>query len=115
MNEEAGFIAALAADPSDRMAALAVADWLADRGDPRGPWLRIPEVRLWMYPKYGSPIPDLLAALEKGKRIEQASEALSLIGEVAVPGLVSLLAHKTPIVRARAAKALRLMGPRAKD
>jgi uncharacterized protein (TIGR02996 family) len=115
MNEEGGFIAALAAEPSDRTAALAFADWLDERGDPRGPLMRIDEVRLWMYPRYDDPLPRLRAAIETGKRVTQASQALALIGEAAVPGLVSLLAHKTAIIRMRAAKALRLMGLRAKD
>jgi uncharacterized protein (TIGR02996 family) len=114
MNEEAAFIAALVAEPSDRTAALVFADWLDERGDPRGPMMRIDEVRAWMAPKYGNPLPDLCAALESGKRITEASKALALIGEAAVPGLVSLLTDKTTIVRMRAVKTLRLMGPRGK-
>ncbi len=114
MNEEEAFIAALAADPSDRTAALVFADWLEEHGDPRGSMLRIDEVRAWMRPKYGNPIPTLLAALESGKQITQASRALSLIGEAAVPALVALLTHNVPIVRTRAVKTLRQMGPRAK-
>ena len=44
MSEEAAFIAALVAEPSDRTAALVFADWLDERGDPRGAMLRIDEV-----------------------------------------------------------------------
>jgi uncharacterized protein (TIGR02996 family) len=114
MDEEAGFIAALAADPSDRTAALVFADWLDDRGDPRGAMLRIDEVRAWMAPKYENPLPGLLAAVESGKGVTKASQVLARIGEAAVPGLVALLKHETPRARLRAVKALRLLGPKAK-
>jgi uncharacterized protein (TIGR02996 family) len=40
MNEEAGFIAALLADPDDRTVLLVYADWLDERDDPRGAYLR---------------------------------------------------------------------------
>ena len=41
MNEEAGFIAALAAEPGDRTTLLVFADWLDERGDPRAEGLRL--------------------------------------------------------------------------
>jgi uncharacterized protein (TIGR02996 family) len=41
MNEEAGFIAALLAEPEDRTVLLVYADWLDDRADPRGEYLRL--------------------------------------------------------------------------
>lgn len=41
MNEEAGFIAALLADPDDRTALLVYADWLQERDDPRAEYLRL--------------------------------------------------------------------------
>jgi uncharacterized protein (TIGR02996 family) len=41
MNEEAGFIAALLDEPDDRTALLVYADWLDDRSDPRGEYLRL--------------------------------------------------------------------------
>lgn len=114
MNDEAAFIAALAADPDDRTTALVFADWLDDRGDPRGPLMRIEEVRAWMAPTYENPIPKLLKALETGKGVTEATKLLARIGEDTVPGLVALLSHETELVRLRAVKALRLMGPRAK-
>ena len=40
MNEEAGFIAALLAEPDDRTTLLVYADWLDERNDPRGQYLR---------------------------------------------------------------------------
>ena len=115
MNEEAAFIATLVANPSDQTAALVFADWLDERNDPRGPMLRIDEVRAWMAPTYTNPIPGLIAALETGKKITQASKVLTHIGEPAVPGLVGLLGHANHLVRLRAAKVLRAMGPRAKE
>lgn len=41
MNEEAGFIAALLAEPDDRVALLVYADWLDERNDPRGEFVRL--------------------------------------------------------------------------
>jgi len=41
MNEEAGFIAALLADPDERTVHLVYADWLDERDDPRGEYLRL--------------------------------------------------------------------------
>ncbi|MBN9119063.1 MAG: TIGR02996 domain-containing protein [Planctomycetes bacterium] len=40
MSEEAGFVAALLAEPTDRTTQLVYADWLDDRGDPRAGYLR---------------------------------------------------------------------------
>jgi uncharacterized protein (TIGR02996 family) len=41
MNEEDGFVAAILADPRDDTPRLVFADWLEERGDPRGEFLRI--------------------------------------------------------------------------
>ncbi|HEY1190296.1 MAG TPA: TIGR02996 domain-containing protein [Gemmata sp.] len=41
MNEEAGFIAALLAEPDDQTVLLVYADWLDERGDPRAEYLRV--------------------------------------------------------------------------
>ena len=41
MDEEAGFIAAMLAEPDDRTVLLVYADWLDERDDPRGEYLRI--------------------------------------------------------------------------
>ena len=41
MNEEAGFIAALLAEPDDRTTLLVYADWLDERADPRAEYLRL--------------------------------------------------------------------------
>ena len=41
MDEEAGFISAMLADPADRTVLLVYADWLDERNDPRGEYLRL--------------------------------------------------------------------------
>src|SRR5262245_36056075 len=41
MDEEAGFIAAMHAEPTDRTVLLVYADWLDERNDPRGQYLRL--------------------------------------------------------------------------
>ncbi|HYT94003.1 MAG TPA: TIGR02996 domain-containing protein [Gemmataceae bacterium] len=40
MDEDAAFVAAVVADPSDNTLRLIYADWLEERGDPRGEYLR---------------------------------------------------------------------------
>ena len=47
---DAAFLAAIAADPSRELARLVYADWLDERGDPRGPVLRL-EGRLFALPE----------------------------------------------------------------
>ncbi|WP_439623278.1 HEAT repeat domain-containing protein [Gemmata sp.] len=113
MNEQAGFVAALAADPSDQTAALVFADWLDERGDPRGAMMRVADIRKWMAPTYENPLPKLAAAIVSGKGVAEASKRLARIGEASVSVLVPLLTHEVHIVRLRAAKALRLLGPKA--
>ncbi|MCI0705423.1 MAG: TIGR02996 domain-containing protein [Planctomycetia bacterium] len=41
MNEEQAFLAAISANPADATTRLVFADWLTDRDDPRGEWLRV--------------------------------------------------------------------------
>jgi uncharacterized protein (TIGR02996 family) len=41
VNEEAGFIAAMLADPEDRTVLFVYADWLDEHNDPRGEYLRL--------------------------------------------------------------------------
>ena len=47
MNEEAGFVAALLAEPDDHTAMLVYADWLDERGDPRAAYLRLRAEGTW--------------------------------------------------------------------
>ncbi len=115
MNDEAALIAAIAAAPDDRHLPLVFADWLDDRGDPRGAWIRHPAVSLWMPPNYENPIPKLLAALAADKRVIDVRRAAEVIGEPIVPGLIELLRHEKPRVRRQACMCLRNIGKRAKE
>src|SRR5262245_35872343 len=49
MHDESGFLRALLDDPDDRAARLIFADWLDERGDPRGAFLRLQtELAAWV-------------------------------------------------------------------
>lgn len=54
MDEEESFIRALRADPGDRVARLVYADWLDERADPRGEYLRLADS---LMPLLGDPAP----------------------------------------------------------
>ncbi len=114
MTDEASFLAAIAENPADTNLPLIFADWLDDRGDPRGPWIRHYNTRGWMEPTYESPVPKLLEALAKDRQVMRVRRAAEVIGEPLVPGLVELLAHEKPRVRQQACHCLRNIGPRAK-
>ena len=114
MNDEAAFIAAIAAAPEEQHLPLVFADWLDDRGDPRGAWIRHHAVRPWMPPTYENPAPKLLAALTADKRVLDVRRAAEAIGEPIVPGLIELLKHAKPRVRQQACMCLRNIGKRAK-
>lgn len=115
MNDEAAFVAAIAADPGDTHLPLIFADWLDDHGDPRGQWIRSGYVHGWMRPDYQSPVPKLLDALKKDRRVIEVRRAAEVIGEPIVPGLVELLKHETSRVREQACFCLRRIGKRAKE
>jgi uncharacterized protein (TIGR02996 family) len=114
MNEEAGFLEAIAANPGDETHVLVFADWLEDRGDPRGQWIRSNFLRQWMGPKFESPVPALLAQLARGRGVMAVRRATRHIGEPIVPGLVELLKHAEWYVRKHAAVCLGHLGPKAK-
>jgi uncharacterized protein (TIGR02996 family) len=59
MTEEAAFVAAILAAPYDDAPRLVFADWLEERGDPRGEWLRI---NVWLQRLLGQTPPVALAA-----------------------------------------------------
>lgn len=115
MNDEAAFVAAIAAAPQDEHLPLVFADWLDDQGDPRGQWLRNYYVRPWLPPTYANPIPKLLDSLAKNKKVTDVRRCAAVIGAPMVPGLVELLKHQTPRVRAQACMCLRAVGKPAKD
>ncbi len=114
MNDEAAFVAAIAATPDDQHLPLIFADWLDDHGDPRGQWLRNDYVRRWMPPTYENPIPKLLESLRKSVRVTEVRRAATVIGEPIVPGLIELLKHEKERVRQQACMCLRNIGKRAK-
>jgi uncharacterized protein (TIGR02996 family) len=58
MNDEHAFLAAIAT--GDHTARLVFADWLDERGDPRGPWVRDPQLWLFMAPRATDLVPPLL-------------------------------------------------------
>lgn len=64
-SEEAAFLAAIAANPDDRLPRYVFSDWLEDRGDERAAWVR--DDALWphMGPRAENPIPRLLAELSQ--------------------------------------------------
>ena len=114
MNDEAAFVAAIAAAPDDHHLPLVFADWLDDHGDPRGQWLRHYAVRGWLPPTYENPVLKLLESLAKNKRVIDVRRAAEVIGEPLVPGLVELLKHEKPRVREQACMCMRKIGKRAK-
>ena len=65
MNSDDGFLQVLATDPTDDVTRLIYADWLNERNDPRGQYLRL-ELELWQRVESGGVFPGLeerLAAL----------------------------------------------------
>ena len=115
MDDEAAFVAAIAAAPGDEHLPLVFADWLDDRGDPRGQWLRDYYVRPWLPPTYANPIPKLLESLANNKKVTDVRRCAAVIGAPMVPGLVELLKHQKPRVRYQACMCLRAIGKPAKD
>lgn len=114
MNDEAAFLAAIAAAPDDATLQLVFADWLEEHDDPRGKWSRHHDVRPWMGKTFASPIPPILEALAKDQAVIAARRAVEAIGEPIVPGLVELLKHASQRVRSQACQCLKKLGPRAK-
>jgi len=113
MNDEAAFLAAIAADPKDNNLKLVFADWLEERGDPRAAWLRDPVLLPWMGPTLQSPIPALIEALTKDRRVIDVRRACERIGEPVVAPLAKLRKHDSSRVRQQAALCLRKIGKRA--
>src|SRR5260370_13839087 len=106
MNDEAAFLAAVAAEPADETLKLVFADWLEERGDPRGAWVRDRELRPWMGPTLQSPVPALVEALTNNKWVLDVRRACARLGEPAAAPLAELLKHPSALVRAHAALCL---------
>jgi uncharacterized protein (TIGR02996 family) len=111
---EAGFLAAIAADPTDETPLLAFADWLEERDDPRAAWIRDKQIRPWMGSTMQSPIPALIESLTKARRVIAVRQACARIGAPIVPALVELFGHETPSVRWQAGQCLRKIGKAAR-
>lgn len=114
MNDEPSFLAAIAAHRGDETLVLAFADWLEEQGDPRAPWVRTRQVREWMGPSFGDPIPALVESLRNNRRVIQVRRVCALIGAPIVPALVELLDHASPRVRQQATICLRKIGRQAR-
>lgn len=114
MNDEAAFLAAIAAAPKDETLQLVFADWLEEHDDPRGKWSRNHDIRPWMGATFANPVPPILEAIAKDKQVIAARRAAEAIGEPIVPGLVELLTHASQRVREQACLCLKKIGPRAK-
>jgi uncharacterized protein (TIGR02996 family) len=93
MSDEEAFLAAIAAAPDDQAPRLVFADWLEERGDPRGVWLRDPVIASFMGPRCEDPIPRLVAGLGEDEHAFSVA-VLPRIGAPAIPALLAAL--RTP-------------------
>lgn len=89
---EAAFWASIA--EGDDVARLALADWLADRDDPRAAWVRDADICRHMLPDGRDPVPVLVAALPQEKDDaetywtpggEEVAAILARLGPAALP------------------------------
>jgi uncharacterized protein (TIGR02996 family) len=110
---EAGFLAAIAEDPTDETTLLVFADWLEEQGDPRAGWIRDKQIRPWMGSTMQSPILALIESLTKTQRVIAVRQACARIGAPIVPALVELFGHENPSVRWQAGQCLRIIGKAA--
>src|SRR4051812_45648053 len=85
---EATFLAALSAAPSDELLRLAFADWLDDHNDPRAAWVRDAEIWRHTGPSFQDPIPGLARELGSPQRQKRITQALVLFGVAAVPAVL---------------------------
>src|SRR5262245_48235142 len=83
------FLATIAEAPHDLAARLVFADWLEERDDPRAPWMRIPELWLYMARDARDPPPSLLAgfAAHTAPALRRAPPLLRRVGPPMVPAL----------------------------
>lgn len=88
--DEAAFLATIRANPADDLPRLVFADWLEERGEPRGPWVRDPDIWPFMAPDATNPVPRLLEP-EAGTIPKANQEILVRLGPDAVPALIAAL------------------------
>lgn len=70
MPDLATMLAAYAATYPEETERLILADWLEERGDVRGSWLRDPDLARYLGPDLGDPVPRILAALGRAPDAE---------------------------------------------
>ncbi len=109
--DEVAFLEAIRA--GDDPARLVFADWLEERGDPRGPWVRDPDIWPFMAPDATDPVPRLLTSVDYQEIPDRNKAILGRLGPAAVPALVEALRDKGLWVPRDAAKALGEIGPAA--
>jgi uncharacterized protein (TIGR02996 family) len=113
MNEEAGFLKALAEGPGDESARLAFADWLEERGDPRALWARDTDLFPFTKAMRQDPLPGLVAALGEKGTWETVLRGLVKLGEPVVPSLLGCMRTDNSDVREHARQVMGLLGPAA--
>jgi HEAT repeat protein len=83
--DEKSMLAAYAMTYGDEHDRLILADYFEERGDPRGTWLRDPELASWMGPEAANPFVKLAEALPD----DSARKLLVRFGTQAVPALLA--------------------------
>jgi uncharacterized protein (TIGR02996 family) len=111
VNEEAGFLKAIADNPDDDTARLAFADWLEERDDARGPWVRDKDIWVWMKPDARDPTEKVLAGVRKGQ--SHAVNALQKMGAGVVPAILAELREAKPRTASLLYYSLGQIGPTA--
>jgi uncharacterized protein (TIGR02996 family) len=82
--DEKSMLEAYAANQGDDRYRLVLADYFEERGDPRGEWLRDPELARWMGPEAGNPFDKLVNNIDD----EKAHALLLRYGLRSVPALL---------------------------
>jgi HEAT repeat protein len=83
--DEKSMLAAYAATYGDEHDRLLLADYFEERNDPRGVWLRDPELARWMGPEAANPFVKLVATLPD----DEARQLLVRLGGQSVPALLA--------------------------
>jgi uncharacterized protein (TIGR02996 family) len=110
MPDEATMLAAYAASYPDDTDRLILADWLEERGDVRGTWLRDPDLARYMGPNLDDPRAKLIAALADDPKV---AELLARLGSTDLNDLVERLKSDDPREQRAALAALGELGEQA--